>query len=197
MATVSSSIHVFQCVHFDGAIFAVPIPKRSFVPAEGVGRTPRYGHHNWRISLVDVARAVIPSTFPIYWIHFPSVQLVRSVQIELSSGRTVASARSEYSILYFIRRKHSDNTSRYPWENSHTCQGTLSFVNTCQEGEEGTLLPRANLYWICYAHLNFSCLQYTKFSAIISILTVIWYGFTDSYIISSVTHTEFGIKFAW
>lgn len=121
MATVSSSIHVFQCIHFDGAVSAIPLPKRSIVSTQGAGWTSRYGHHNWGISFVDVARAEFSFAIPVCWLRFPSVQLVRSLQIELSSRCTMASDRSEYSVLHSVCRKHSHHATCHTREDSHTC----------------------------------------------------------------------------
>lgn len=148
MATVSSSIYVFQCIHFDGTIFTVSLPKGRAVSAQSARWTAWHGHHHWRFSFVDVARSLRLTSIPLCWLHFPGLQLFCFVQTEPSSRRTVASHRIERSILYIICRKCSHHITCNTGKNSRTCQRTLSFIGNIQT-KEGTFLQmtRVNNTW--------------------------------------------------
>lgn len=132
MAVVSQAIHVLQCVHQYRSVFTISIPTRFAVSAEGARRTSQHGHHHRRIPFVDVARTWFFVALSVHRLFLSSVQCVVIVQIELASGRHVASVGVVTAVSGVVRRQHNDNVAGDTAKDSRTCQGTVSIDERIQ-----------------------------------------------------------------
>lgn len=140
LAAVPQPVYDLQHVHFDGAVPAVPLPKGRAVSAEGAGRTPRHGHHDRGLPLVDVARTELPVTVPVCRLLLPGVQFVCAVPAELPSGGAVARERAERGVLRAVCGQCGDHVHGHTGEDSAAGQGAVSANDAvAEEGELGTI----------------------------------------------------------
>lgn len=94
---------IFLCSRLR-AVSAVPLPARRSIPSEGSRRASQHGHHDRGLSLVDVARAVLPSTLPLHRLLLPAVQRLRARQSDKSFRGDVARAGSQHYVPRALSR---------------------------------------------------------------------------------------------
>lgn len=87
-------------------VSTIQISARCTLSSKGAWGEAQHGHNHRGLSLVDVARPLLPSTLPLYRIPVPVVQRIRACQSRLSSGSNVARACSQYHVFRTFPRKY-------------------------------------------------------------------------------------------
>lgn len=85
-------------------IFTIWLSERFALQIKGTRRTTWYGYHDRRFSFVDVAWIEFLVAFPLWRLHFPSLQRMDSLQTLLTSWSILANSSLEFMFLLVVHR---------------------------------------------------------------------------------------------